>query len=257
MADVFISYKRTQRDRIETISKLLQNEALSVWFDASLEVGSGEGFDAEIEREVTSASSVLVCWTAEAVSSIYVRAEAKKGLERNVLIPVFLERCTLQVPFNAIDTGDLSRWNGDAEDPNWIRVVALLKSKVEDAKRDAKARMAKSAAAYSRVDDQIFPGTLVLLSRRIAALHDLDAAMYQADVEALLSWLLSIVEKEAKYHAWGYELADRQGGGSSWFYWDSGDAAERSVQIGLVFGLLEKVQAALSRSRALLDLPAP
>jgi hypothetical protein len=37
-----------------------------------LEVGRGEGFDAEIEREVTSASSVLVCWTTAALSSVSV-----------------------------------------------------------------------------------------------------------------------------------------------------------------------------------------
>jgi TIR domain len=230
---------------------------LSVWFDASLEVGSGEGFDAEIEREVTSASSVVVCWTAEALSSIYVKAEAKKGLERNVLVPIFLEPCALPVPFNAIDTEDLSRWNGDPDDPVWIRVVTLIKSKVEEAKRDAKARMAKSAAAYQRVDDKVFPGTLTLLSRRIAALDDFDRENYKADVEALLSWLLSIAEKEARSLANGYEQAERQSGGDVWYFWESGRAAERGLHIGLICGLLEKVQATLTESKTLLELPAP
>jgi hypothetical protein len=94
-------------------------------------------------------------------------------------------------------------------------------------------------------------------ARRIAALDDFDAEKYEADVEALLSWLLSIVEKEAKKVTDGYELADRHGGGSEWYFWDSGGAAKRSVQIELVHGLLEKVQAALSKSKALLERPAP
>ena len=228
-----------------------------MWFDASLAVGSGEGFDAEIEREVTSASTVLVCWTTEALSSIYVKAEAKKGLERNVLVPIFLERCTLPVPFNAIDTEDLSRWNGNDDDPNWIKVVTLIKSKVEEAEQDAKARIAKSAAAYQRIDDKIFPGTLTLLSRRIAALNDFDRENYQGDVEAVLSWLLSIVDKEARNLADGYERAGRQSGGDVWCFWESGRAAEQSEHIGVVCGLLEKVQAGLAKSKALLELPAP
>ena len=53
---------------------------------------------------MTSAYCVLACWTPVAVRSVYVRAEAKKGLENNTLVPVFLEQCTLPVPFNAIDT---------------------------------------------------------------------------------------------------------------------------------------------------------
>jgi hypothetical protein len=72
--------------------------------------------------------------------------------------------------FTPIDTEDLSRWNGDPDNPVWIRVVTLIKSKVEDANRDAKARMAKLAAAYQGVDDEVFPRTLTLLSRRLAAL---------------------------------------------------------------------------------------
>jgi hypothetical protein len=191
------------------------------------------------------------------LSSIYVKAEAKKGLERNVLMPLFLERCALPVPFNAIDTEDLSRWNGDAADPNWIRVLALIKAMVEESKRDAKARVAKSAAAYQRLDEKIFPGTLTLLSRRIAAVDDWDRENYQADIEALLSWLRSIAEKEARELADGYDTAERQYGGHVWEFWESGRAAERGAHVGRICGLLEEVRAALAKSKALLELPAP
>ena len=123
MADVFISYKRTERARVERIAELFRKSKIDVWFDASLEAGRGEGFDSEIEREVTSASCVLVCWTHEALKSVYVKAEAKKGLEREVMVPIFLEQCTLPVPFNAIDTIDLSNWSGDEQHPSWSRLL--------------------------------------------------------------------------------------------------------------------------------------
>jgi hypothetical protein len=67
MANVFISYKRSERDRVERMAELLREQNITVWFDAHLEAGHPEGFDAEIEREVTSAFCVMACWTPDAV----------------------------------------------------------------------------------------------------------------------------------------------------------------------------------------------
>ncbi|MDF0665781.1 MAG: toll/interleukin-1 receptor domain-containing protein [Nitrospira sp.] len=257
MADVFISYKRAERARVDRIAQLLRGEELDVWFDARLDVGSGEGFDAEIEREVTSAACVLVCWTQEALKSVYVRAEAMKGLERDVLHPVFLERCNLPVPFNAIDTADLCSWNGKSDAPDWQRLVASVRARVDKSKADDKQRRAHSQAAYDRIPDHIFPGTLTILARRIAAIRERDAEDYHGDIMALLSWLESIAEKEARHTAYGYDLADRQCGGDAWRWWDRGGAAARSSEISCVRDALLRVEAALARSQELLDLPAP
>lgn len=213
MAEIFISYKRDQRERVKVIADLLREEKLSVWFDANLGAGRGEGFDAEIEREVTSAYCVLVCWTPAALRSIYVKAEAKKGLDHDALVPVFLEECTLPVPFNAIDTVNLTLWHGDTDDSSWRRVLSQLKEKVGQGKRNADARAEHSRAAYDRIGDKIYPGTLALLSRRIAALHGMDAAKYHHDIEVLLEWVNSITEKELRYNEHGWEVADRETGG--------------------------------------------
>src|SRR3954469_7073071 len=257
MAEVFISYKREQRDRIQILAHLLKQETLSVWFDASLEAGRGEGFDTEIEREVTSAYCVLACWTPAAVHSVYVRAEAKKGLERNVLVPVLLEECILPVPFNAIDTVDLTRWQGDSNDPGWRRALTQVKAKVEAGKRDEHARMEHSRAAYDRIEDKLYPGTVALLSRRIAALHEMDAEKYQQDIEAFLEWVSSIAEKELRYQENGWELANRQDGGNAWRFWDSGAAATRAQEIAKVRTLLTQLDQTLANSQALLAKPAP
>jgi hypothetical protein len=257
MADIFISYKRADRDRVEPMAELLREEKLEVWFDARLEVGRGEGFDAEIDREVTSAACVVVCWTREALNSYYVKAEAKKGLEQDVLVPVFLETVSLPVPFNGVDTADLSRWSGAADAPEWKRVLAIIKHKVSKSKEDAAHKRARSTAAYERITDKIYPGTLALLSQRIAAIRERDAEEYQADIEAIFSWLRAIAAKEARHTAYGYELADRQSGGDAWRWWDSGGAAERGAQIARVRCLLASVDSDLARSQELLSRPAP
>lgn len=129
MADVFISYKRDQRNRVKALADRFLAEGLSVWFDASLEVGRGEGFDAEIEREVTSAHCVIACWTPEATRSVYVRAESKKGLERNLLVPLLLEPCNLPVPFNAVDFVDFTLWKGEEGFEGWVGLLTFGQTK--------------------------------------------------------------------------------------------------------------------------------
>jgi len=42
VADVFVSYKRAERERVQRIVDLLKLEGLDVWFDARLEVGAAK-----------------------------------------------------------------------------------------------------------------------------------------------------------------------------------------------------------------------
>lgn len=159
MPDVFISYKRTDRSRVDRIASLLREAGLDVWFDARLSAGSDEGFDAEINREVTSAHCVVACWTADAIKSIYVRAEALKGLETGRLTPVFLSKCDLPIPFNAIDAVDLSTWTGSTESVDWQRFLAVVKSLVAKSKVDEVQRRRQSQSDYERIQSPVYPGT--------------------------------------------------------------------------------------------------
>ena len=49
MADVFISYKREERDAVQIIADTLGDLKVDVWFDRRLTVGGG--FDEEIARD--------------------------------------------------------------------------------------------------------------------------------------------------------------------------------------------------------------
>ncbi|MEZ5959636.1 MAG: toll/interleukin-1 receptor domain-containing protein [Hyphomonadaceae bacterium] len=124
-ADIFISYRRDQREQVLLIAERLQELGLSVWFDARLEAGTS--FDEEINREVRTAKVVIVCWSPEAILSRWVRAEASIGLERNVLVPLFLCRTELMPPFNLVHGVDLEFWAGDPNAPAWRDVVASIR----------------------------------------------------------------------------------------------------------------------------------
>lgn len=257
MADVFISCRRAERSRVEQTAERPREVGPDVWYDARLDVASGEGFDAEIDREVASAACVVVCRTPEALKPIDIRAGALEGLEGDVLRPVFLEPCAPPVPFNAIDTADLSRRRGENDTPAWQRVVSSGRACVEASKADAAQRRAQSRAAYARTQDQIFPGTLAELARRIAAIRECDAEACRGDILAVVARLESVGGKKARHTAYGYEPAERRSGGDAWRRWDRGGAAPRAAEIAAVRTALGRIVGALARSRALLDRPAP
>ncbi|CAN5753133.1 hypothetical protein BH10BAC2_BH10BAC2_07230 [soil metagenome] len=257
MADIFISYKRTERSLVEKIAKLLRNEKFDVWFDSKLEVGRDEGFQSQIEREVTSAGCVLVCWTPEASKSIWVKAEAMKGMERDAVVPVFLNACALPLPFNALDTADLSDWKGDALAAEWLRILEVIRKKVNAFRADDVEKRRQAAIAYEGIQDKVYPGILKMLVQRVAALHEFDRHHYNDDIKSVIMWLHAIAEKETNYIADGYELAERQPGGSAWYFWENGESVERSAEIASLRGILADIDAVFVKSQKVLEQPAP
>jgi hypothetical protein len=125
-ADVFISYKREDRARVEEIAAKLRAQGLTVWFDVRLM--SGKSFDAEINHQVRIARAVLVCWSKAAVGSEWVRAEASIGRDRGVLAACFLETCEPFPPFNLVHAEDMTRRALDSSNPGWMKLLAQLSS---------------------------------------------------------------------------------------------------------------------------------
>jgi len=124
VSDVFISYKREEKERVEGIAEALRQLKLNVWFDAKLT--PGHDFDEEINREVRSAKSVFVCWSTRAVESRWVRAEASVGHKRNVLVACFLEECEPWTPFNLVHAEDLSGAVLDGANRAWVKLVEQI-----------------------------------------------------------------------------------------------------------------------------------
>lgn len=129
MADVFISYKRRLRPRIVELAAALEQLKLSVWFDVEIE--PGKSFGAVINRELADARCVLVCWTPDAFAPehgdeiSWVEAEATKGRERKILVPVLLEKTMLNAPWNMLQTENLVSWAPDAPPTGaWLGMLA-------------------------------------------------------------------------------------------------------------------------------------
>ena len=92
MADIFLSYARDDREKAESLARTLQEAGWSVWWDRSILPGSS--YEQVIEHELSSASSVVVLWSAAASQSNWVRDEATLAQSRNVLVSVLIDAAT-------------------------------------------------------------------------------------------------------------------------------------------------------------------
>jgi adenylate cyclase len=76
MADVFVSYARSDKTRVAPLVAAIQAQGWSVWWDP--EIDAGQQFDDQIEVELKAAKAVLVVWTPISASSRWVRGEARR-----------------------------------------------------------------------------------------------------------------------------------------------------------------------------------
>ncbi len=128
MADIFISYKRQEREKARAIAEMLVMHGYDVWWD--IELLPGDKFSREIDEVIKSASAAIVLWSKRAVESNFVRAEAHKAYNKNILIPVRLDDCELPIPFNTSHTMDLSTWDGSKDDPILEPLVRAVEKKI-------------------------------------------------------------------------------------------------------------------------------
>ncbi len=108
MADVFISYKRDERAAVERIAHQLRAIGFDVWFDASMT--AGDAFSDEIDREARAARAILVCWSASARESRWVKAEAMIGFEQDKLAAAYVDGpddFSPPTPFNTVHAADV------------------------------------------------------------------------------------------------------------------------------------------------------
>lgn len=121
MSDIFISYAREDKGRVEILANALQANGWSVWWDPHIPIG--KRFDQVIEEALTEAKCIIVVWSNHSISSPYVRAEANEGIDRQVLLPVMIEEVKIPLVFRQIQTARLVDWHGSAEDPEFEKLV--------------------------------------------------------------------------------------------------------------------------------------
>ena len=128
MPDVFVSYNREDLPIAQRVVDGLVHEGLNVWLD--MELKAGENYDEITEERLRGAKAVVVLWSSRSVKSRWVRAEATIGQRKSTLVPAMIEECDRPVMFELVQTTDLSKWEGDLADPNWRKLVDVIRKRI-------------------------------------------------------------------------------------------------------------------------------
>ena len=170
MADVFISYKREDRELVRRLVRALQKRGFTVWWDNRLEWG--DNWMRCIKRALDAAACAVVVWTPQSVAangeyrSDVVAAEAEEARKRSVLFPIRMGEVTRPFPHSNLQEEDLSNWSGNADDAAFIRIAARLEAlcgarslpEADDIAAWLKADEANNAEAF-REFARAFPGS--------------------------------------------------------------------------------------------------
>ena len=161
MADVFISYARSDKARVAPLVAAIEARGWSVWWDP--EIDAGQQFDDQIEAELLAAAAVVVVWTATSVGSRWVRGEAREAADRNILVPVRFDAARLPMDVRAIHTIDLDQWGEDPTSAAFQDLSRALESMIARQRKatagaaGAAATMASATPARARVSICVLP----------------------------------------------------------------------------------------------------
>ena len=141
MADIFVSYSRSDKARVAPLVAALEAQGWSVWWDP--EITPGDEFDALIGAELETARAVVVVWSPLSVDSRWVKGEARDAADRGVLVPVRFENARLPIDVRAIHTTELDGWAQNRESAPFKALCAALEAKLKLSARKTLAQAPK------------------------------------------------------------------------------------------------------------------
>ncbi len=131
MADIFISYSRSDRDKAKQIAEALEKRGRSVWWDR--ELLAGQKFTEVIAKELEDSKCILVLWSEESVQGGWVLDEAREGANMGKLIPVLIDAVDPPLGFRQIHSTDLTNWDSGFPHEEFKRVLRAVKNIVGEA----------------------------------------------------------------------------------------------------------------------------
>jgi adenylate cyclase len=124
MSHLFISYARPDEPLATQVADALKAAGYEVWRDD--ELPAHRTYADVIEERIRGAKAVVVLWSADAVKSDWVRAEADTARSALTLIQATLDGTIPPMPFNQIQCADLKGWDGQQAAPGWKKLMASV-----------------------------------------------------------------------------------------------------------------------------------
>ena len=125
MADIFLSYARSDVAIAHELAESLVSRGWSVWWDPEIPVGMS--WREVIEREISGAQCIVVLWSKQSVISRWVKEEADFAASRNALCPAMIES-DVQIPlgFTSFQAAALWDWQGNPTHDGFVRLCRAI-----------------------------------------------------------------------------------------------------------------------------------
>ena len=162
MAEIFLSYKTEDQDRVAPLVEALRAAGLDTWWDE--DIPAGGGWRDTIARELDSATLCVVAWSERSTGAggRFVREEAERAAARGAYLGVLIDPVRPPFGFAEWQAFDLSEWNGRKSDPLIANFVEQVRARVEN--RPAAAPAATPGRRRLRLAPWAFGGAALALA---------------------------------------------------------------------------------------------
>lgn len=126
--DVFISYARSERNRVEPIKLKLEALGVSVFFDVE-GIDGGATFPDVIDQALRKSRAVLCAWSPIYFQRPWCLIECRNAKAQNRLVPIAtqaIDEFTPPADLQGVNYYDLAGWTGSNDHEDWNRTLKRL-----------------------------------------------------------------------------------------------------------------------------------
>lgn len=146
MADIFISYARSDIATAQLLADALGRRGWTVFWDRH--IPAGKRFDQVIAEELGAARCVIALWSKAGNQSEWVLEEADYAKRRHILTPARIEAVDPPFGFGRIHAADLICWTGDPSHSGFRQLIDDVTTLIgTTAKTEIEAPPEQSSAA--------------------------------------------------------------------------------------------------------------
>jgi len=128
--DIFISYCREDKEKVEKFVDALRPFKWKIWFDK--DIIPGHRFEEEILNKLKRVKCVIVVWSKHSTKSEWVIEEAEEGKRRNILVPIKIDDISIPEGFKDIHTTDLAGWPDHNNHQGYNLLIDTIKTMIEN-----------------------------------------------------------------------------------------------------------------------------
>ncbi|MEO6394358.1 MAG: toll/interleukin-1 receptor domain-containing protein [Devosia sp.] len=162
MPDIFISYKKEERDFAASVAARLTQAGYDVWWDDALL--AGERFEDEISTVLDASRLVVILWSHKSVDSEWVKAEAEAARQQKKALPVIIDdmpHVRMPLLFRGLHVARLTGWKGEENHSGFVELMSSIGDRLGKAagpklsEPQAEMRLAAQAQAARQIAETI------------------------------------------------------------------------------------------------------